>query len=298
MEYERTRSFKSEKVDACCRLFDEMQEKISSHQTEIPIDCTPKPVGTLMTEQSDSHLESTQLDIAERPYIMKTRMSLLRFERMVKRLTSIRKEAIDAVGFGGLLKLAVCNVFKPLIFKLVDLFDTTSHTLTIGDKKYHISADDFKMLMGVPEGGVDIVLGGEYNAVKDLRDKFCTALYDRVVIKACKMEEELLSTDEADEDFIRRFLLFAMATVLATSTASTHVIKSTYLYPLLQVAEIRTLNWASLFFKGMVDGIKRYKKAKNKHNVICITGCALFLQVIGGHIIRFFCALFLIPYLY
>lgn len=212
---------------------------------------------------------------------------------MVKRFGANRMEAISAVGFGGLVKLAGCSVFKSLMYKLIDAFDTTRRVLNIGGREYHLTAGDFQNIMGVPEGGDNIVLQGHFNAISDLRNKFCTQLSDRVVIRVGNLEGQLNSTQDAGDDFIRRFVLFATATVLATTTNSD--IKQTYLFPILDVEEIPSKNWASIFFKSMVNGIKKFKNTKRTRT--CITGCALFLQVTVyilelNFLVRFFIKIF------
>ena len=65
--------------------------------------------------------------------------------------------------------------------------------------------------MGIKDGGVDIDVNLDVDGIDILKDKYCD---DSGYIKLKSLEAKLVNESEVNGDFKRRFVLFAIATLL------------------------------------------------------------------------------------
>ncbi|KAK9199634.1 hypothetical protein WN944_014826 [Citrus x changshan-huyou] len=125
--------------------------------------------------------------------------------------------------------------------------------------------------MGIKDGGVDIDVDLGIDNIDKLRDEY---LDDSGYIKLKTLESKLVNQREVNDDFKRSFVLFAIATIIFPKSGLN--LAPYYLVFLKDTSAINKKNWATWAFKGLVEGIQKFKAGQHK----VVNGCVLFLEVI------------------
>jgi hypothetical protein len=94
-------------------------------------------------------------------------------------------------------------------------------------------------------------------------------------IKLASLKEDLISTDDYGDDFIRIFLLYTIGIYLCPTTQSN--VKSDYMALVENVQEIHNLNWSSLVLNNLMYQIKQCKEKKSQY----LQGNLYLLQVLS-----------------
>ncbi|KAL9408391.1 hypothetical protein AB3S75_046868 [Citrus x aurantiifolia] len=153
---------------------------------------------------------------------------------------------------------------------LVEQFVPDQHVLVLNNQHIKLNAKTFSDIMGVHDGGLSVSLSGQPKNIATLRETFkCTGR--GIAIKT--LEDFIKQSDGSDNDFKVAFMLFALATVLCSSSAT--LISASFLHPLVDTNAIKEHNWASFCYSRLVMAISKFKSNEYAH----LGGCLLFLQI-------------------
>jgi hypothetical protein len=168
-----------------------------------------------------------------------------------------RKDAIQSIAFGSLLKYKNLRIERSLCKAIADTFDATTQEFSIDGKKVKMTIDAVDQLLGLPAIGSEIY---------DLPKRKVPELFQKykwnhdTSIKLASMKEDLSSTDDYGDDFIQIFLLYTIRIYLCPTTQPN--VKSDYMALIENVQEIHNLNWCSLVLNNSMYQIKEYKEKK------------------------------------
>ena len=194
-----------------------------------------------------------------------SRCSPSRVYSVVSQLNDERKEIVRKMGFGSLLGMNKCNLCRNLIQWLLEKFDPTDGSLQLRSSKFILDSQIFGKIMGVVDGGEDI---GDLI----MEDSCKRVTGERILLS--KVEKTLKNNDE--DMFVNNFLVFVCGTFLLPSTSSYVVRSLEETLKAINVAKsIRTKNWASVSWRFLVEGVRRYKQRRSSF----VSGCVYFFQV-------------------
>ncbi|KAL6326893.1 hypothetical protein AAG906_012169 [Vitis piasezkii] len=171
-----------------------------------------------------------------------------KFLSIMDTLPMDKKNAISDMGFGGLLQLGFTN------------YDIGYHRLCMETKVVVLVTPKYvREVLGIPDNGVDILI---YN-----RRGTPNHTYN------IKILEANLRDLPVGEEFMKSFLIFACATILASNSKqeSMHDLWDTIWDSEVGVRK----NWAKFVLQYVEDGIRDYRTS----HPIYIRGCVLFLQL-------------------
>ncbi|KAJ9685015.1 hypothetical protein PVL29_017158 [Vitis rotundifolia] len=154
------------------------------------------------------------------------------------------------MGFGGLLQLGC----KELRYDLITWILCMETKLVVP-----VTPKDVKEVLGIPDNGVDILI---YN-----RRGTPNRTYD------IHRLEDNMRTLPIGEEFMKSFLIFACATILAPNSKQEGMHD---LWDTLWDSDVGVRkNWAKFVFQYLEDGIRDYRNSCPTY----IRGCVLFLQL-------------------
>ena len=178
---------------------------------------------------------------------------------------------IRDVDFGGLLKIECPTI--PAMFAnwlTVECFDAeTSELVLPGRGRISVTAQSVFDIFQLPNKGDEVKYELDVDAINFIQSK-----YDIVRESAPKIEETLnriKSDKEANEDFLRSWLMIAVSTFLCLPT-SLGISPRCY-PPLVDLSRVKKLNWCEF----VVNQLKVSAKKLNKNN--SFKGCVLLLVV-------------------
>ncbi|PON34966.1 hypothetical protein TorRG33x02_352440 [Trema orientale] len=158
---------------------------------------------------------------------------------VISSMTDGQKSVITNYGFGFFLRMKMPFIKSTLISYLIDRIDTEARMLTIHGNTYSLSRESFKAVMGLLDGGEEIIV---YDDMENnpFWDEIVGA-YGRIVLS--ELVIDLQKSKEADELFVIRFILLVIGTVL-WPTSGVYV-NTNYISLLSNVKRISKKNWAS-----------------------------------------------------
>ncbi|KAH9780373.1 hypothetical protein KPL71_008049 [Citrus sinensis] len=169
-----------------------------------------------------------------------------------------------------LLHIKCGRLKRDLCSWLVQNFDPFTSCIFLHGKSINLSPRDFEYIMGIKDGGVDIDVDLGIDNIDKLRDEY---LDDSGYIKLKTLESKLVNQREVNDDFKRSFVLFAIATIIFPKLGLN--LAPYYLVFLKDTSAINKKNWATWAFKGLVEGIQKFKAGQHK----VVNGCVLFLEL-------------------
>lgn len=202
-----------------------------------------------------------------------TRCNPSGFVETVGALAGEKVAAICEMGFGSLMHVCCTELSRPLCQQLVESIDTENNSINIHGQKLQITKTDFERVMGVKDGGQDIVLS--FESIEDAEfAELRKSLYgENKEINVENLRKIVIESDKADEYFKISFVLYAISTVLCPSTSAN--IDPKLIIPLRDHANIGHKNWSTFCFLQLMEGIKGFHK-KNEGYIV---GSILFLQL-------------------
>ncbi|RVW99508.1 uncharacterized protein LOC100852586 isoform X1 [Vitis vinifera] len=190
----------------------------------------------------------------------KSRCSGKKFLSIIDTLSVEKKNVISGMGFGGLMQLGCRELRYDLLTWIVANYDIGYHRVCMQTNvAVPITPQDVREVLGIPDQGVDIVIHNRratpnctYN-IKVLEDK----LHDLPI----------------GDEFMKCFLIFACATILAPNSKQEGMHD---LWDTIWDSDVGVrINWAKFLLQYLEDGIRDYR---NTHPTY-IRGCLLFLQL-------------------
>ncbi|XP_019080463.1 uncharacterized protein LOC109123875 [Vitis vinifera] len=189
----------------------------------------------------------------------KSHCSGKKFLSIMDTLPMDKKNAISDMGFGGLLQLGCKELHYELITWIVANYDIGYHRLCMETKVVvPVMPKNVREVLGIPNNGVDILI---YN-----RRGTPNRTYD------IKILEANLRDLPVGEEFMKSFLIFACATILAPNSKQEGMHD---LWDMVWDSEVGVRkNWAEFVLQYVEDGIRDYRTS----HLTYIRGCVLFLQ--------------------
>ena len=179
---------------------------------------------------------------------------------MIARLPPEKHQAIIDMGFGGLLTFACRELRYELCRWLISQYDFTYHRLKMATgSAVNVNEQHVSQVMGIPNSGEDLVIvkrTGPSNRTYTLR-----------------VLEQNLDNLPVGDDFLKSFLIFSCATLLAPNSKleGSHDLWDTIWDSDLGVQR----NWAKFLVQHLEDDIREYRQKQPTY----IRGCLMFLQV-------------------
>ncbi|KAK9950174.1 hypothetical protein M0R45_005675 [Rubus argutus] len=144
---------------------------------------------------------------------LRTTSRLKEFRKTVSALSIQKLVVINELGFGPLHHIGDCNFNREVCQMLVENFDVQSCTLKIHRRDLCISEWDFCRLMGVRNGGTEVLLHGsiEEPSMKQLMSRICNHKNE---ITTDGLKEIIEQGMEGDGTFKVAFALYALGMIL------------------------------------------------------------------------------------
>ncbi|XP_034697180.1 uncharacterized protein LOC117923027 [Vitis riparia] len=190
----------------------------------------------------------------------KSRCSGKKFINAIARLAPEKQQAIREMGFGGLLNFACRELRYELCAWLISQYDFTYHRLNMETgNAITVNEEHVNRVMGIPNSGQDVVILKR------------TAPSNRTY--TLRVLEQNLENLPVCDDFLKSFLIFSCATLLAPNSKleGSHDLWDTIWDGDVGVQR----NWAKFLLKHLEDGIKEYRQKQPTY----IRGCLMFLQL-------------------
>lgn len=186
-----------------------------------------------------------------------------------------RVQLVRNSGFGYLLELVDCPVPRGFVQWIADNVDTQGEAIVLNKKSIPLNAQSVEFVLGIPSGDT-IINTKEEEAGKQV----FLALFGLTEVPTIKFfGNKLLKEDLSDDDFVRCFMVVALATFLCPTSNTKPSTK--YMGALVNVEELKQLNWCRFVHEWELIYIKKYQKEKLKQNRTKMTlgGCIYHLAV-------------------
>lgn len=198
---------------------------------------------------------------------LQTRSSPKSLQKAVVSLNEKQKEAVRAMGLGGLLCLQVSSLPMKLAYFVVDHLDPDNCLLRINEWEMEIVEEDVHYVLGLPLGG-DIFrqgkrlrrssneflnrfrrcAGGGANGVK------CSHIIDRIKVM-----------DEDDDDFKLLFLVLFFSTMVESQENGR--CNERILDSIKSIESIPKLNWCEYILHSLMVNTRKWKSDKSGYFV-------------------------------
>ena len=202
--------------------------------------------------------------------IIQTRIELKAIYLIFGRLNDFQKQAVNDIGFGGLLKLRCRHIDHELYAWLIDNFEPTSCSLKIHGNEIVLNVEDVHYLMGLQCHGLNISVPVSTEGIEHLCKEI--GVKNKVVLLR-DLKTYLIETNEAGIEFKRKFALYILGALLCPTTKS--AIHERFINLVKNVEAMNELNWAKFTLDFLVDGIIKFKGKKQ----IDAPGCLFLLMV-------------------
>ncbi|KAF8399050.1 hypothetical protein HHK36_014916 [Tetracentron sinense] len=137
-----------------------------------------------------------------------------------------------------------------------------------------ISLTDMVLCFGLPVVGSRIVLEGNDDSIRELRDLY--EVKGGYIYKGTL--EKMLKAGDSGETFQRTFILFALCTLFVPHAKQ--YVSEKYLYALVEMKTVKKIAWGEFSYSTLVEAICRVKYGK----VANVGGFVVFLQIVPCHV--------------
>ncbi|TVU24504.1 hypothetical protein EJB05_26946, partial [Eragrostis curvula] len=153
--------------------------------------------------------------------------SPVRFCNVVKKIKESKGhvQAIESIGFGGLLQMPSISLRKNMLKDIADVYDISNRGFKLCGQIVRFPVEDVHNILGLEISGNDVM---QYiNEKMKIEDETVRSeLFQRFASENNKLElqglENMLHKDRpADGDFVRAFVLFTIGVLLASNTGPT-----------------------------------------------------------------------------
>jgi hypothetical protein len=200
------------------------------------------------------------------------------------KLNEKQRSDVKQIGFGGLLLLNIKMSYHALAKYFINNYDVSTSVFIVNRYcKYTITEYDVCDIFGLPLTDNDVIKRSnssedmsEYDLFEEWQQKLdCVGNKD---ISADQLlSKMLLDLIDGGDDFKRFFVMYALITYLAPTSHRT--VDLSLLKPLVDVNEIKNLNWCGLVFDRFRSGLDRCQ-TKNLKN---IPSCLAILEICFYH---------------
>uniref|UniRef100_A0A803LEJ7 Ubiquitin-like protease family profile domain-containing protein n=1 Tax=Chenopodium quinoa TaxID=63459 RepID=A0A803LEJ7_CHEQI len=200
-----------------------------------------------------------------------------------------QKQAVEEIGFGGLLHLKLKTLNRQMLPCLVENFNAGSCMFTIATgKEFVVTRNDICDVFCLPLSDICVPELNKNSEDESVDKRIIQAwrsdygLSGKQPLHLSKLESRMVDLVDGGEEFKRCFVLQAMSSFLAPTTNRTVSLK--LLKAVEKVDEIKTFDWCSYVLKKLKKAVQKYKDDENAQNV---SGCLLALQIMYFHRLNF-----------
>ncbi|CAL4980346.1 unnamed protein product [Urochloa decumbens] len=204
--------------------------------------------------------------------VRRNRASPSRLFKLYKHLSDDQKKMICNSKFGGLLNIACATIPSEFAnWLMVDCFDAESSQLVFpGRGKILVSAQSVADILGLPDRGDTVRYELDVEAINFIHDKYNVERGSAPKIGS--IVKRVKENKEANDDFLRSWLMLAVSTFLCPPTSMGI---SPRCYPaLVDLSKVKDLNWCQF----VVDQLKDASSKINKKN--SVRGCIQLLAIL------------------
>ena len=153
----------------------------------------------------------------------------MKLVKLYPSITEDQKTLIRNSDYGGLLDIK-CSLLQPELCQfLIESFDSATCSLVFpGRGSIPLTEESVHKVIGVPMGDLEVVYAKDPDAIAFMKEQFGTVSKKQLMTSS--LAEKLVSMRPANRKFLRFFITYAMASVLAPTTG---IRVSPRLYPSL-----------------------------------------------------------------
>jgi len=199
---------------------------------------------------------------------------------LISNFSEAEKQAVEDIGFGGLLSMKLTATPKAMIPRLIKAFDVESSRVIISEEKsFLFTKDDVVDVFGLPSGPsrVEYLAMGSIAPHSEFKAKWRGIFGNTKSIALSKLLNTLRERRKADDLFKQMFVLYAISAFLAPTSNSTIAMK--LLKSVEVVDEIKNMDWCSHIYSELVAAIQKAKTAPPAN----LQGCFLLMMVSWFH---------------
>ncbi|KAF8407310.1 hypothetical protein HHK36_006437 [Tetracentron sinense] len=191
------------------------------------------------------------------------------FYNVAKEFSIEQKDAISSIGLGSLLHIhGKIHLRCHIIDFVVEHYSPNSGAVMVDNTTVPISLTDMVLCFGLPVVGSRIVLEGNDDSIRELRDLY--EVKGGYIYKGTL--EKMLKAGDSGETFQRTFILFALCTLFVPHAKQ--YVSEKYLYGLVEMKTVKKIAWGEFAYSTLVEAICRVKHGK----VANVGGFVVFLQ--------------------
>lgn len=198
----------------------------------------------------------------------RNRASPSRLVKLYKCMSGAQRDMITKVGFGGLLSIGTSTLPSDLTKWVIRNFNAESSEIVIpGRGRISVTAESVHRILGLPKKGDKVLYDFNVKAINFIHEKYDTENAPKIgsIVKRLKANKN------ADEDYLRTWLMLAVSSFLCPTTC---LGISPKCYPaLVNLSKVNTLNWCQF----VVDSLRQSAHQMHKRN--SVKGCLFFLVV-------------------
>uniref|UniRef100_A0A0E0MXA4 Ubiquitin-like protease family profile domain-containing protein n=1 Tax=Oryza rufipogon TaxID=4529 RepID=A0A0E0MXA4_ORYRU len=221
--------------------------------------------------------------------------SQVAYWKFIQTLDKDQLQAIDDLGFGGLTKMNGVQIRRILCKQIAREYDEHTGAFNINGTMHEITIEDVDHILGVPSEGVELVevpqaiqadvddpKEKEKNEALQATKAALFALYKdkrETKITLSALRDSLNLNKSCDDHFKRQFVLYTIGLILCPTTE--RFVHSDYLNLLINIADIKRTNWASLTLNHLKRSIVSFQhdKVNLKGNQILLLVAVISIQV-------------------
>jgi hypothetical protein len=190
--------------------------------------------------------------------------------RVCKAMTNDQRSLIIRADFGSVLGMKCSKLIPELCRFLMACFDQDECVLDFGERgKIPITLDSVVRIMDVPMGSHPVPYQGNIEATNLVFQML--GIHDGKQPTITYLEKQLGKEYPADDDYLRKFIIYLMSSVFAPTTG---ILVSPKCYPaVLNTEAIASLNWAGF----IIDTLIQTANAKGSKN--WFKACMPYLMV-------------------
>lgn len=180
-----------------------------------------------------------------------------------------KKYIISETSLGGLTQMHEVTLRRIMLVRLAKSIDMDTQSITIGKTPIPITKEDVQCIFGIPIEGEDI----EPHLEMQTDTELFTAYANNGQILISDLETAIRASKAPDGDFLRRFILYAIVTVLAPTTQ--HYVDSKFLNLVTDLENLRKFNWGCFTLNHFFKSVHKFRNRDH----VNLQGNLILLQV-------------------
>ena len=156
-----------------------------------------------------------------------------------------------------------------MLVRLAKSIDMDTQSITIGKTPIPITKEDVHCIFGIPIEGEDI----EPHLEMQTDTELFTAYANNGQILISDLETAIRASKAPDGDFLRRFILYAIGTVLAPTAQ--HYVDSKFLNLVTDLENLRKFNWGCFTLNHFFKSVHKFRNRDH----VNLQGNLILLQV-------------------